>query len=131
VLKFRAIHFDDGTATAEENFRGRLDNAGLAGAGWPQEQQVSDRTPRRTQPGRKHLIEFDERLYGFVLPYDLFSQGLFKSAGGGTPFFRVQLLLLSPLRCCGHDILPNRAPEFLGTTVIRVDCETNSPGAHP
>jgi hypothetical protein len=129
VLKFRAIHFDYGTAASEQNFRSGLDSARLAGTGWPQEQQVPDRTPRRTQPGTKHLVKFDECFDGLVLPYDFFSQSLFKLAGGGTPFFRVQLFLVSLLRCCRHDILLSRDP--LGTTLIRVDCETKPPGAHP
>src|SRR5271167_2272446 len=105
VLKFRAIHFDQRSAIAEQNLRSGLDNARLAGAGRSQKQQVSDGTTWRMKPSTKHLIQLDKRFDGFVLPDDFLPQRIFKMSRGGTPLFRVQFLYEGRLRCCCHNFL--------------------------
>src|SRR5258708_39291717 len=104
VLKFRAVHFDYRAGISKEDLRCSLDNARLAGAGGPQEQQVSDWAPRRAQPGTEHLIELDKRLHGLVLPHDLLLQRILKMARRRTPLSRVQLFPVGRLRCCCHNV---------------------------
>src|SRR6266852_2309553 len=104
VLKFRAVHFDYRAGISKEDLRRSLDNARLAGAGGPQEQQISDWAPWRAQPGTEHLIELDKRLHGLVLPNDLLPQRILKMARRGTPLSRVQLFVVGPLCCCCHDV---------------------------
>src|SRR5216683_3724665 len=104
VLKFRAVHFDYRAGISKEDLRCSLDNARLAGAGGPQEQQVSDWAPRRAQPGTEHLIELDKRLHGLLLPHDPLPQRVLKMARRRTPLSRVQLFPVGPLRCCCHDV---------------------------
>src|SRR6266849_7879349 len=104
VLKFRAVHFDYRAGISKEDLRRSLDNARLAGAGGPQEQQVSDWAPRRAQPGTEHLIELDKRLHGLLLPHDPLPQRMLKMARRRTPLSRVQLFPVGRLCCCCHDV---------------------------
>src|SRR6202041_3034170 len=51
VLKFRAIHLDHRARISKQTLGGSFDDARLARARRPQEQQIPYRTPRRVQPG--------------------------------------------------------------------------------
>ncbi len=42
VLEFGAVDFDDGAGAAEKNLRGGFHDAGFAGAGGAEEEQIAD-----------------------------------------------------------------------------------------
>src|ERR1700739_2753411 len=81
VLEFGAVDFDDGAWAAEENFGGGFDDAGLAGAGGAEEEQVADRPTGGVEPRGKDLEQLDERLNAVVLADDFRAQGILKFNG--------------------------------------------------
>ena len=91
VLKFRAIHLDHRARISKQHFGGSLDDARLARARRPQEQQIPHRPPRRIQPGAKHLVQVHYGLHRFVLPHDFPPQPSFKIPRLNTPASRIQL----------------------------------------
>src|ERR1700730_1478738 len=75
MLKFCAIYLNDRAGIAKENFRSRFYNARFARSGGAQEQEVTDRPPRRVQSGAKDLIQVHQSLNSFFLSNDLGSHG--------------------------------------------------------
>src|SRR6266436_6329514 len=104
MLKFRAVHFDQGARVPKQYLCRRFHNARLARTGRPQKQQISHRAARRIQSGAEDLIEIHKRFDGLVLPHDLPPQRILKIARRETPLSRVQLFPLARLRCCCHNI---------------------------
>ena len=74
VLELSAIYLDAGFGIAEEGLGHGLNHAGLAGAGWAEKEQVSNRATGRIQPGQKHLIDLCDFLDRRVLTYNLAPQ---------------------------------------------------------
>jgi hypothetical protein len=62
VLKFGAVYFDHGGGIADEGFSGGFDHTSLAGAGGPEEQEVSDGAAGAIHACQKHLIDVDDLL---------------------------------------------------------------------
>src|ERR1700723_3661018 len=89
VLKFRAIHLDHRARISKQHFGGSFDDARLARAGRPQEQQIPYRTPRRIQSGAKHLVQVHYGLHRFILPHDFPPQPGFKISRLYTPACRI------------------------------------------
>src|SRR5579864_1666332 len=81
VLEFGAVDLDASARIGEERLGQSLDDAGLAGTRRSQEQEVSYRTPRRVQPGQKHLVDLYDLLDGLVLSDDLAVQGAVELPG--------------------------------------------------
>jgi hypothetical protein len=71
VLKLGAIELDDRARISEQDLRGRLDDAGLPGAGGSQEQHVPDRTTGGAHLRTENLVEIDDGTNALLLPDDL------------------------------------------------------------
>ena len=67
VLELGAINLDDRARVLHQSFRRRFDDAGLAGASGPEEQEVTNRAASGRHPGQMHLIDVDNLLDGFIL----------------------------------------------------------------
>src|SRR5690349_6270247 len=78
VLELRAVNLNDRPRIAKERFCHGFYHARLARAGGAKEKKVSHRTPRSVQPGKKHLVDFNNFLYGRVLANNLAPQRGFK-----------------------------------------------------
>src|ERR1700692_3073648 len=81
VLEFGAVDFDDGAGAAEENFCGGFDNAGLAGAGGPEEEQIADGAAGRVESSGENLEQLDESLNAVILADDFRTQSVLKFNG--------------------------------------------------
>ena len=81
VLELGAVDLDAGASVAEQGFRHGFDDAGLAGAGGPQKQEVADRTAGRIQAGQEHLVDLDHLFNGLLLADDFAAKGVFKLPG--------------------------------------------------
>ena len=92
VLKFGAVHLDDETGIAEENFRGGFDDARFARTGRTEEEQIPNGTAGRVEAGAKDLIEVDEGLHTLFLADDLAANGVMEIAGIGATDGGVQLM---------------------------------------
>ena len=57
VLKLGAVDLDDRVRVAEQNFRGRFDDARLSRTGRPEKQHRADRPIGRVHAGEKNLVE--------------------------------------------------------------------------
>src|SRR5271154_5939361 len=78
VLELRAIHLDNRARVSEQNFGRGFDNACLARARRPQQQEIAHWTPRGVQTGAENLIQVHERLHAFRLSDDLGAQRVLK-----------------------------------------------------
>src|SRR5260370_12489951 len=78
VLEFGAVDLDDGAGAAEENFSGGFDDAGLAGAGRAEEEQIADGAARGVESGSEDLEQLDERLNAICLAERFGAPPLFK-----------------------------------------------------
>src|ERR1700720_1134582 len=81
VLEFGAVDLDDGAGTAEENFGGGFDDAGLAGAGGAEEEQIADGAAGRVESSGEDLEQLDEGLNAVVLADDFRAQRVLKFNG--------------------------------------------------
>jgi hypothetical protein len=81
VLEFCAIDLDECLGIAEERFSERFDDAGFAGSGRSEEQQVTYWTSWGIQTGKKHLVDFDDLVYSKVLSDDSAPQRCFEFGG--------------------------------------------------
>src|SRR5271166_2267203 len=78
MLELSAVNLDAGARVAKQRLRHRLDDASLAGARWPQKQEISDWPAGRIQSRQKHLINFGDFLDSGILSYDPAPEGGFK-----------------------------------------------------
>ena len=78
VLELGAVDLDDCVRVAEENFRGGLDDASLAGAGGPEEDHRADGAVRRVHPGEENLVEAAHAPDGALLAHDARGKLLFE-----------------------------------------------------
>src|SRR5689334_9489708 len=76
VLKFGAVNLDDGAGAAEEDFSSGFDDAGLSGAGGPEEEQVADGAAGGVESSGEDLEQLDEGLNAVVLADDFRAQGI-------------------------------------------------------
>src|SRR5229473_2203983 len=81
MLEFGAVDFDDGAGAAEENFGRGFDDAGLAGAGGAEEEQIADGAAGGVETGGENLEQLDERLDAVVLADDFRAQRVLKFNG--------------------------------------------------
>src|ERR1700690_3336203 len=109
MLELRAIYFDNRARIPEQNLCCRLHDSRFSRAGRAEEQEVTNRTPRRVQPRTENLIQVDERLYPLRLADNLCAKRAFKVPAIGTAngwiqflssggFHRHRSLLLSPAK---------------------------------
>src|SRR6185436_1297994 len=70
VLKLAAVDLNDGAWIAEERLGGRLHSACLPGPCRPEEQEVSNRSTLRCEPGEISLISPSDLVDCLFLPYD-------------------------------------------------------------
>jgi hypothetical protein len=81
VLEFGAVDFDDGAGAAEENLRGGFNDAGFAGAGGAEEEQIADGASGGVESSGEDLEQLDEGLNAVVLADDFRAQGILKFNG--------------------------------------------------
>src|SRR5208282_5415813 len=86
VLELSAVNLDTRVGVTKEGLGHSLNDAGLASARRPEEQEVTDGTARCVQPGFEHLVNLGYFLNGFVLTDDPPAHGLleFRRGGGFT-----------------------------------------------
>jgi len=81
VLKFGAVDFDDGAGATEKNLRGGFNDAGFAGAGGAEEEQIADGASGGVESSGEDLEQLDEGLNAVVLADDFRAQGILKFNG--------------------------------------------------
>jgi hypothetical protein len=92
VLKFRAIHFDDGPRVSEENFSGGLDDTRLARSSGAQKQQITYGPADRAHACAINLVEVRDGANALFLPDNLLAQSELKLLRFRAAECRVQLL---------------------------------------
>src|SRR5216683_1811991 len=133
VLKLRTIHLDNRAWVAEQYFGRGFHNAGFAGTGRTEKQQITNRPPRRVQPRAEHLIQVHQRLYALFLADDLRCERRLKFQSVRAAFlwiewknFSVHDRLLASRGC--SDAAPKRprpGPNCSNLTWI-VDCKSRN-----
>ena len=90
VLELGAIDLDDRARILQQRLGGGFDDAGLARAGRPQEQEIPDRTAGRAHPRQIHLIDVDDLLDRLILTDDHSAQAALERYRLSPGFGRIQ-----------------------------------------
>src|SRR6266851_131555 len=96
VLKLAAVDFNDGARIAEKRLGRRLHGACLPRTRRPEEQEVSNRSAPRREPGEISLISPNDLVDCLFLPYDEAMKFClkilgFRSSLGGSCLFEHKL----------------------------------------
>src|SRR5215813_11504269 len=90
MLELRTIDLNHCPWVAKQNLCGRFHDACLAGTCWAEKEQVPNGPPRRIQSSTEYLIQVDQRLHAFFLPYDLRAQRILKLHRLRAASFRIE-----------------------------------------
>src|SRR5580693_10285578 len=78
MLELRAIDLDHRARVLQHRLSRGFHDASLAGPGWPEEQEVSDGTSRRSHPCEIHLIDVHDLLNRLILADNQAAQTYFQ-----------------------------------------------------
>src|SRR5437588_12107962 len=81
MLKLGAVDLDASPWLAKKRLSQGFDYARLARAGWPKEEQVTDRPPGRIQSRQEHLVDLSDFFDGDVLSHDFAAQRCIEFSG--------------------------------------------------
>src|SRR5689334_24588408 len=108
VLELGAIDLDGGTGIAEKRLSDGFNHAGLARAGWPEKQEIADRTPGRIQPRQEHLINLRHLFDGCVLSDDLATQCIFEILSVAAAAVGVECCIKTSFHIPASGAVPSR-----------------------
>src|SRR5712692_10191767 len=109
VLKLRAVNFNHGARVAYQALRRRFYQPRLAGTGRAEEQEVPDGTSRPVHSRQIHLVDVNDVIDCFVLPYDPLVQVSVQFFGVLTSLCRIEPLV-QPYHIVESPLLRSRAP---------------------